>query len=590
MIIIKTFVRQFSATTAVVFGILSGTTTVFAQAKPVAPDTTDPLARAMSAEDRNDFKGAAAAYRIVLQRALSPSVNDGDQASMALLGLERVWTESGMQDSLIPVVERVLLVRRGDPIARGIQLRSMLASGNDEGARQSFNEWRRAVPTEAAPYREYSRQLMTTGRTKSADTILTEAARFLGNARDLSGEVAQLNVALERWVPAASSYKAAMTEQPWLESAAVFALQRTPAAVRDSVRTVLTAAPITLGARRLLSHIELTWGEPRRAWTAIAPLPPDDSTTATWRNFAEDAEGRLSWLVARDAWTAVMDKTGDIAAVGRAANAAVQGNDAAGALALIKRGSSNKSGAQVTKTLLPVEVAALSELGRPADAQKRIDESKQFLDDNMRADLLKPLVGAWMRAGNLEQARAAAATADLSDDDETAGWLALYSGDLVTARKRLVRVDARRGSQIEALAILSRTRATSSPELGAAFLTVARRDTTAAVTQFTTLAGTMLDAAPALLAMAGRLEDARGNAASSTRAIVLWKRIRADFPKSPEAPEAQLAWAQTLSRNGDFKGAVEQMESLLLDYPDSALAPQARRELITLRAKVPPGV
>lgn len=554
----------------------------------VQVDTGDPLARAMLAEDRHDINTAALAYRQVLERALVPGVNDGDRASIALLGLERVWTEAGLQDSLMVVVERVLQVRRSDPIARGIQLRSLLTSDQDEAARRAFLEWRRAVPLEAAPYREYARLLLGSGRAKSADTILTEAARQLGNSRDISGEIAQLNAALERWPTAAQSYRNALKDQPWLENAGIFALQRTPVATRDSVRRVLSDAPVTLGARRMLSEIELTWSEPRRAWQALADVPVDDSTIATWRAFGERVEG-VNWPVARDAWTAVMEKTGDLGAVQRAANAAIQANDAAGALAIIARGSSNKPAAQIARTLLPVEVAALSELGRAAEAQKLIDENKQYLDDGLRAELLKPLVGAWLRAGNVEQARLAATNADLSDDDETAGWLALYRGDLVTARKRLVRVDARRGSQIEAMAVLTRTKESSSPGLGAAFLSLARRDTALAVSQFVAQADTLLVAAPSLLATAARLEEARTTAAASARAIVIWKRIVAGYPKSAEAPEASLTWAQSLARSGDIKGAIVQMEAMLVDYSDSAFAPQARRELEKLRGQVPPG-
>ena len=555
----------------------------------VQPDTADPLARGMMAEDKHDVKTATAAYRVALMRALSANVSDGDQASMALLGLERVWTEAGMQDSILPVVERVLLTRRSDPIARGIQLRMYLSGGNDAAARMAFQEWRRAVPLEAAPFREYARLLLSSGRAKSADTILNDAAKQLGSSRDLSGEVAQLNIALERWAPAALAYKNSVVDQPWLEHAGIYALSRAPANMRDTIRFIMSGAPVTLVPRRLLSELELSWGEPRRAWTALSGVKSDDSTLAAWRAFGETAENAGAWIVARDAWTAVMEKTGDIPSVARAANASIRANDAAGALSILSRGSSNRSGATVVKVLLPVEIAALSELGRAAEAQKRIDDNKQFLDDLQRADLLKPLVGAWLRAGNLEQARAAAANADLSDDDETAGWLALYSGDLATARKRLVRVDARRGSQIEVLAVLSRTKTQSSPALGAAFLTVARRDTSLAVKQFLTLADSMADAAPALLATAARLEDSRDAPAAFARGLIIWRRILRDFPKSPEAPEASYAWAQTLARTGDVKGAIVQMESMLVDYSDSAMAPQARREIIRLRGLTPPG-
>ncbi|MGV3710439.1 MAG: hypothetical protein ACO1Q7_16530 [Gemmatimonas sp.] len=585
--------RQSRAATIVAALLFVGTAAV-AQAQVVArtmqqADSTDPLAKALAAEDKHDIKTAAINYRIVLQRALSPNVMDGDAASMALLGLERVWTEGGMQDSIMVVVERVLTVRRGDPIARGIQLRSLLTTGNEDGARFAFNEWRRSVPTEAGPYREYARLLMQTGRAKSADTILTEATRQLGNARDFSGEVAQLNVALERWGDAARAFKAAMTEQPWLENSGVYSLQRVPIEMRDTVRNVLSSAPIKLGARRMLAELELNWGEPRRAWTSLSGVPVDDSTLAAWKNFGEQVETSSAWQVSRDAWTAVMDKTGDLTAVQRAAHAATQSNDPKGALDIIARGSANKPPANVAKILLREEVAALSELGRPADAQKRIDDSKAFIDDGMRQDLLRPMVGAWLRTGNLEQARAAAAAADLEDDDETAGWIALYSGDLANARKRLVRVDARRGEQIQALSLLSRTRTVTSPALGRAFLSIAQRDTAKAVAQFVALADSMSDAAPALLAMAARLEESRGGSPAQARALVLWKRIRTDFPKSAEGPEAAYAWAQSLDRSGDTKGAIEQMETMLIDYSDSAIAPQARRELERLRAKRPPG-
>ncbi|MEP6765820.1 MAG: hypothetical protein ABJB66_16010, partial [Gemmatimonadaceae bacterium] len=559
-----------------------------AQAKAAVPDTADPLARAMMAEDRHDLKAAAANYRIVLARALNGQTSDGDQADMALLGLERVWAEAGLRDSVIPVVQRVLLIRRTDPVARGIQLRALVASSQDEAARIAFTDWRRANPTDAAPYREYARLLLGIGRAKAADTILTEAARLLGNGRELSGEVGQLNIALERWQPAAVAYRIAVTEQPWMETAALFALQRTPAAMRDSVRAILSAPPVMIAPRRLLSNLELAWTEPRRAWAALSTLTVDDSTIATWRVFGERLEVNDNWPLAREVWTAVMEKRGDMEAVQRSARAALRTGDAEGALALVARGSSNRSGAAIAKAFLPIEVAALGELGRPAEAQKRIDDNAQFIDAGMRADMMKPLVDAWLRTGNLEQARAAAKSADLLDDDETVGWMALYSGDLATARKRLVRVDARRGNQIEVMTVLARTRVTSSPALGAAYLSLAKRDTSRAVAQFVTLADSMGDAAPAFLAAAARIEEARNQKAAFDRALVLWKRIRADFPKSPEAPEASMAWAHSLVRSGDYKGATAQLEAMLVDFSDSAMAPEARRELQRVRALIPP--
>jgi hypothetical protein len=586
-------VARFS-TACVALGLLALSGTAGAQVRtavsPALPDTVDPLARAMGAEDRGDMKGATVAYQQVLQRALANAVSDGDRIDMALLGLERAWAELGVRDSILPILQRVVLLRRTDPVARGIQLRALIATNQDDAARLAFTDWRRSAPNEAAPYREYARNLLGAGRAQAADTVLADAARFLGSSRDISGEVAQLNVALERWIPAAVRYATAVIEQPWMQTAALFALQRVPVALRDSVRTTFAAAPVVLGPRRLLSNLELGWSEPRKAWVALAALAVDDSTIAAWREFGERAEFAESWLVARDAWAAVLEKRGDLDAARHAALAALHGGDPTGAIDIVSRSAVGKPGAAVAKALLAVHVEALGELGRADEAQKLVDASVQYIDERTRGALLKPLVDAWLRTGNLERARAAAKSADLLDDDETAGWLALYEGDLVGARKRLVRLDARRGAQIEALALLARTRTASSPALGAAFLAVARHDTTGAVTRFVALADSMPDAASALLATAARLEDSRGGIAANPHALNLWKRVRADYPKSPEAPEAALAWATSLARSGDTRGAVTQLEQMLLDYSDSAMAPQARRELERLRALVPPAV
>ncbi len=55
-----------------------------------------------------------------------------------------------------------------------------------------------------------------------------------------------------------------------------------------------------------------------------------------------------------------------------------------------------------------------------------------------------------------------------------------------------------------------------------------------------------------------------------------------EFPDSPEAPEAELAWARALARRGDHAGARARLERLVVTYPESALAPIARRELDAL--------
>ncbi len=552
-----------------------------------ATDTTDALTRALDAEDRGESQKSAAAYREVLKGALTPGHSDGNRVALALLGLERVWAEAGARDSILPVVQRVLSVRPADPMARGIQLRTLVGLGRDDDARQAFLAWRRAAAGDGAPFREYARLLLAQGRALAADSVLTEASRLLGAAGTLSGEVAQLHVALGRWSAAAVAFRKAIVDQPYLETSAQFALQRAPTWSRDSIRHVLRAAPVLLGPRRLLSTLELVWGEPRLAWLALAAARSDDSTSSAWRDFGERAELAQSWLVARDAWSAVFEKRGDLEAQQRAAQAALNAGDAAGALEIaqqatpvIAKSDSRRAAARV-RALLPIEIAALGELGRASEAQVRLDDEGARLDASSREMMVRPLIGAYLRAGDLARAKAAVQGSELVNDDETLGWLALYEGDLAAARKYLVRAATQRAELVDALGLLARTRVAFSPALGEALLTLARRDSVGASAKLELLAESFTDAAPALLGLAARLARAR-------RSIALWDRIVRDWPKSPEAAEALLAWARVLIATGDKAGAVQRLETLLVDYPESALLPQARRELQQLTGQLPP--
>ena len=164
----------------------------------------------------------------------------------------------------------------------------------------------------------------------------------------------------------------------------------------------------------------------------------------------------------------------------------------------------------------------------------------------------------------------------------------------MTARKRLVRADTKRGELVDALGLLARTRVQTSVALGQAFLALAQRDSVAASARFIALADSLGEAAPALLSLASRIEGAKvllgANAkpAVPPKAMVLWDRIVAQHAKSPEAPEALLASARALRDAGDNPAAITRLETLLVDYPDSALVPQARRDLERLRGQVPP--
>lgn len=543
----------------------------------------DPLSDALGHEDAGRFLDAATSYRLLLASALKGD-DSTDRIGLALLGLERVWHQAAMRDSIIPVVEAVLRIRPHDPIARSIQFRALAGAARDDDLHAAFIAWQRAAGQDVAPWREYVRTLMSMGLPSTADSVLAEATRALGRRSELSGEVAQLAATLDRWNDAAIAWRAAIEAMPWMEMAATFSLQRAPEASRDSVRAVLEDAPVQLLPRRLLATLETSWGDPRRGWAALASVRTNDSTLIAWSEFGERAEATGAWSVAREVWSALYERDEDPVTGRRAAMAALSANEPERALELSARAGAAMSPEERAQRLLLVEVSALGELGRAEEAARRVADADPYLDYALRADLAQPLVTAWLRNGDVDRARAAAEQAGALEDDQTIGWLALYDGDLAEARRRLVRAVTRDAALTDALAVLARTRTDQHVGLGAAFLAVARRDTADAVQRFAAIADSLEDAAPALLATAARLATQSG---ASDVAVRYWERIVSQYATAPEVPEALLEIARALVRTGDLVGATKRYETLLIDHPGSAMVPQARRELERLRGRIP---
>jgi thioredoxin-like negative regulator of GroEL len=134
-----------------------------------------------------------------------------------------------------------------------------------------------------------------------------------------------------------------------------------------------------------------------------------------------------------------------------------------------------------------------------------------------------------------------------------------------------------------AMGIVARTKGDDAPLLGAAFLALARGDSIGASKKFVDAAARHTEVAPALLLIAARLRASHGD-----DAIPVWQRIVAEHADTPEAVESELEWARVLRKRGDVTGAVAHLEHLILSAPQSALLPQARRELELARGTVPP--
>jgi hypothetical protein len=70
-------------------------------------------------------------------------------------------------------------------------------------------------------------------------------------------------------------------------------------------------------------------------------------------------------------------------------------------------------------------------------------------------------------------------------------------------------------------------------------------------------------------------------------AQAIWEDIAQRHAESSAAPAALLGLARASAGRGDLAGATTRLEALILTYPQSALVPEARRELNRVRGLVP---
>jgi tetratricopeptide (TPR) repeat protein len=549
---------------------------VQSQAQQPAADTMA-FYKALDLEASGKYKEAVPLFRAALHT--SAGVN-------ALLGLERVYAELGWADSLVAPLDTLIAADPKEETYRTVQLRTLQTLGRDADLHSAVDKWTRDMPTSASPYREYARLLLQKSQAVAADSVLARAKQALGTTKDLQLEVAQARAAQGQWVESAQAWRQALFTADYLVQAAAYALAPTPSAARQEVRAVFLGLPVEVGSRRALAELETTWGSPGDGWNALKDLPPDSASADAWSEFAKRAESEDRWTIARDALEAVLQwkRTPTIAI--RAATAAMNSGDPTSALRLAPLSDAGSDSALAAHTYLPLHARALAALGRPAEAERLVAAYDRFLAPGARNSLTRTIAWGWVRTGDMTRARAAlAATGVDGDSSDAAGWLALYDGNLKGART-LLRGGTESSPELAlALGLIARLKSDSAPAIGKAFLLLARNDTLGAAAQFVLASDASPPVRSLLLLTAAQLQAAKKNDVAAT---VLWGRILNDEKDTPEAPQAELEWARLLRKKGDAAGAATHLEHLILSYPQSALVPQARRELELANSSIPP--
>ncbi|MDB4881983.1 MAG: hypothetical protein JWL95_749 [Gemmatimonadetes bacterium] len=541
-------------------------------------EETPEVAKALELEGTRHFREAMPIFRAAMRTRPTPTV---------VLGLERIYAELGMSDSLLAPLDTVMTRYPREPLYHMVHLRTLQMLRRDDAMRAAFERWLRDDPHDAAPYAEYARVLIEMGRPATADSVIERGKIALGTARDLQYQTALMRAAMGQWEPSASAWRRALANEPHLAAGAGYSLAPAPVGVRPAIRSILVSPPADAGARRALAELEINWGNPQAAWDALRTLPADTASATVWEEFGDRAMSDERYVLARDALTAAVRARRTAPLALKAAAAALRAGSPNEVFALAPLSEVDADPARVARDYLPLHVEALAALGRGADAEALLTKYDRFLAPGQHARMARLLASAWIRSGDLARARAALrAAGEDADSSDAAGLIALYEGRLDVARALLRGTRDQSADMALVLGIVSRVRSDAAPQLGAAFLALAKGDSATATQRFVDAAERHPEAASALVLAAARIQAAHGDVA---RATTLWRRIVESNADAPEAAEAELEWARALRRGGDTAAAITHLEHLILSAPQSALLPQARRELELARGAVPPG-
>lgn len=553
------------------------------QPPPLAGE--DPLARAIAAERRGADAEAAALYRKVLESRPAQL--------QALLGADRVLQNLGRSSELLPIVVQAVTVDSTTIAVLTVAVRAFARAGMADSARRYAIRWAAGAHDDDTPWREWSQSALEGRDLRSAKLALEEGRRRLGTTA-LAPDLAQLLQLEGDYVGATRLWLALLVTTPSYRNGALVLLGQAPPSQRIVVReTILREG--TVEGRRLLALLQARWGEAETALSQMLALLPSDSAQAValleglrdelgsrGDPVAERVRGRLYESIATR-------QEGATAAKSRlaAARAYADGGDERNArrlLSLVAADVKAPPGAATgaSSALLGVLIVE----GKAAEAEAVLARLAPSLGLDQRDRDRRRIAMAWARDGEFDRAdRMVAADSSVAGFD-LRGRLRLYRGDLAGATlllKEAGPIDDDRELAVARVTLLALVQAIgkdSVPALGAALLDLERRDSLAAMRALASLAdGLSSPGAAETRLLAGRIAVALGDLTSARRLL-----LAADTAAAPAtAPAARFALAGLEAGAGRVTEAMALLERLLLEFPGSAVAPDARQLREALR-------
>jgi hypothetical protein len=517
-----------------------------------------------------------------------------------LLTMERVLTAQGRTADIMPAVDRLLAVDPKSVIGHQTRLR-VLAELNDTGRLDAaMAQWIAATPNLETPYREAALIWRSRGEPARAIALLEQGRKRIEGADALALELGDAFAAANDTERAAHEWSRAIGDA----GRGLLLVQRRLQVLPDGGARVipllverLAAEPSTFARQRAAAMLAIEAGLEAAALRSLrelsASVPPEERegllVELARRADAGDLHA-VALAAYRDLLAAAPDARATLAIRTRIAELALLAGDTALATATyreLESAAATGSPQRRQAVALRIQLSA-----REGDAEGAIADYEAFRAEFPNAyelDATAAAVAAMLLdAGRIDAAETVLSGVAGAVSAQLRGRLYLRRGDIEAARHELISAaPLLRGSAATATIALA-TLLTRVSARGGEIVAqvVAAQDADRSHELRAAAAAARVLPARERAAVLDFLADAADGAGLAEDATALRREIVQDLPRTHEAPAALLTLARRAG--GDPESEEEArvlLERLIVEYPRSALAPQARAELQRLQTR-----
>lgn len=517
-----------------------------------------------------------------------------------LLTMERVLTAQGRTAEIMTAVDRLLAADPKSVIGHQTRLRVLSGLGDIDRLEAAIRDWISATPELETPYREAAVVWRNRGDHARAVALLEQGRRRIDRRDALALELGDVYAGMGEMERAADEWSRAVGEAGRGVMLVERRLQMLPdggARVIPALVARLSAEPSTYARQRAAAMLSIEAGLEEAALGALAALAartPPEEREALLVELARRADAADLHTVALTAYqgllTAAPDASALLAIRSRIAELALMAGDTA----LAEATYSELESASAAGSPQRRQAAALRiQLGvRDGEIESALADYASFrasFPDAPELDATAAAVGTvLLEADRVDDAQSVLDGVRGVAAAQVRGRLALRNGDLETARHEFISaaplLRGREATATIALATLLTRVSARGGELVAQVLAADDPGRAAAVRDAAAAARKL--AASERAAVLDFLADTAERAGLNEDATALRREIIETLPDTHEAPAALLSLARAAGAAPETtEEARVLLERLIVEYPRSALAPQARAELQRLQSR-----